>query len=218
MTRPTDWKQYYKKRSIFSKISGRLCQRSLHEVLSKLPIPESRTFKTIAELGGGNSIIYPWLRTHYPQSHIILIDKEEFSQTEFLTAARGDRALSCVVHDLLDSAPEAARGKADLVLSLGLVEHFSPSGTKKMLERHFECCRPGGLVLVSFPCPTSLYKCTRRAMEALGVWQFHDERPLEPAEVRSVMGQHGVELLDKLDIRMGLTQLIVVFRKGVGSE
>lgn len=216
MTRSTDWKRYYKKRSIFSKLSGYLCQRSLQGVFKSLNSSEA-AFTTIVELGGGNSIIYPWLRQRFPRSRILLIDKEEFAEPHFLRAAKNDQALTCLRHDLLENCPEPTRLLGDLVLSFGLVEHFSPHGTREMLERHFECCRPGGIVLVSFPCATPLYRGTRRLMELLGQWQFHDERLLPPQEVRNVMDQHGVELLSKLDIRLGLTQLILVYRKK-GSE
>lgn len=211
--RPTDWEKYYEHRSMLSKISGFLCRRTLENILCGNALNDSHIFNTIVELGGGNSIIYPWLRKRYPQSNIILVDKETFSEPAFRSAAKNDRALACVQQDLLEDIPESMKGAGDLVLSLGLVEHFCPAETRKMIERHFACCKPGGVVLISFPCPTRLYRCTRRMMELLGAWQFHDERPLHPDEVRAVMDEYGAALCTRLDIRMGLTQQVVVYRK-----
>lgn len=218
VTRSTDWKAYYEKRSIFSKISGGLCEMSLQKILCGTNFVASGKIDSIVELGGGNSIIYPWLRKHYPHANITLIDRESFSERSFLAAAENDSRLRCVRHDILKSRPDTLEGTGDLVLSLGLIEHFEPNETRKMVERHFSYCKPGGVILISFPCPTILYRCTRRIMELMGVWQFHDERPLLLGEVRPIMEQYGEEICRKLDHRMGLTQQILVYRKrGIGA-
>ena len=40
-----------------------------------------------------------------------------------------------------------------------------------------------GITIISFPTPTFLYRITRKICEIIGIWFFHDERPLEFEEV-----------------------------------
>jgi cyclopropane fatty-acyl-phospholipid synthase-like methyltransferase len=103
--------------------------------------------------------------------------------------------------------------QGDVVYSVGLIEHFAPPATAQAIRTHFEWARPGGLVVISFPTPTWLYRVTRWCAERLGVWMFHDERPLSFEEVQTEMQRHGEFLGRDLIWPIVLTQGVLIFRK-----
>jgi SAM-dependent methyltransferase len=105
------------------------------------------------------------------------------------------------------------RGEADLVFSVGLIEHFDPADTRKAVQAHFDALRPGGVAILSFPTPTLLYRTTRRVIELLGMWKFHDERPLTPREVTASIEECGDVLTSKTLWPLLLTQELIVARK-----
>ena len=87
--------------------------------------------------------------------------------------------------DVLAELPEDLR--ADLVFSVGLIEHFDAAGTARALHTHLQATRPGGVCLLSYPTPTLLYRVARRIAELTGQWRFHDERPLRLEEITPTM-------------------------------
>ena len=99
------------------------------------------------------------------------------------------------------------------MFSVGLVEHFDPARTREAILAHFSILRPGGIAIITFPTPTLLYRVTRGLIEAAGMWKFHDERPLKPAEVASSVKERGEILQQKLMWPLILTQHVVVARK-----
>jgi predicted SAM-dependent methyltransferase len=103
---------------------------------------------------------------------------------------------------------------ADIVFSVGLVEHFEPEQTREAVLAHFDVLRPGGTVIITFPTPTRLYRMTRNVIEMLGMWKFPDERPLQPAEViAAVRARRADILLEKTLWPLMLTQYMIVARK-----
>jgi cyclopropane fatty-acyl-phospholipid synthase-like methyltransferase len=101
---------------------------------------------------------------------------------------------------------------ADLVFSVGLVEHFSEEQTRIAIRRHFELAKPGGLVLITFPVPTFTYRLIRRAAEALGIWRFPDERPIQLEDAVRLCAEHGKVIAKRLNRAILLTQGIILAR------
>jgi hypothetical protein len=127
------------------------------------------------------------------------------------TRLAGDSRLSAINRDVL--APVDDPVGADLVYSVGLIEHFDPERTARAVEAHFAHACPGGLVLITFPTPTWLYRLTRYAAERIGVWAFPDERPLRLDEVATTVRRHGQILRLFINWPTVLTQAVVVARK-----
>jgi cyclopropane fatty-acyl-phospholipid synthase-like methyltransferase len=100
---------------------------------------------------------------------------------------------------------------ADVVFSVGLIEHFTPEGTRDVARRHFSCVKDGGIVIITAPTPTWLYRMTRGAAEQIGVWQFPDERPLFPKEILASGEGLGSPLLSRTLWPLVLTQQAVVW-------
>jgi SAM-dependent methyltransferase len=86
---------------------------------------------------------------------------------------------------------------ADIVFSVGLVEHFNPAQTREAVLAHFNLLKPGGVAIITFPTPTALYRLARRLIEMAGMWKFPDERPLRPREVIDAIVQRGDLLWQK---------------------
>ena len=101
---------------------------------------------------------------------------------------------------------------ADLVFSIGLIEHFLPQNTARAIQTHFACAKPGSLVIITFPTPTWLYVIARFLTEMAGAWKFPDERPLHLKEVIDEVTKYG-EILDiSINWPVVFTQGIVVAR------
>jgi predicted SAM-dependent methyltransferase len=118
-------------------------------------------------------------------------------------------------HSILDGPLNVS---ADVVFSVGLVEHFQPRETRAAVLAHFDYVRPGGTVIITFPTPTHLYRITRGFIGALGMWRFPDERPLEPQEVMDAVRVHGEVIWEKMLWPLMLTQYMIVARKRCASD
>lgn len=139
----------------------------------------------------------------------IVVDKSLQGVNKFFEKNQQDN-IKAIYADLLDN-PKLPQ--AELVYSLGFIEHFEPAETKKIIKAHFDAVLPGGLVLITFPTPTWLYLIVRNILELLNWWPFHDERPLLEEEVLSEVEKHGTILTKKMNWFIGLTQKIIIARK-----
>jgi predicted SAM-dependent methyltransferase len=108
--------------------------------------------------------------------------------------------------------------RADIVFSVGLIEHFDAPRTRQAVLAHFDVLRPGGVAIITFPTPTLLYRLTRGLSEALGLWQFPDERPLKPAEVLGAVRERGEVLFVKTLWPLVLTQTLIVVRNATPTQ
>jgi len=107
---------------------------------------------------------------------------------------------------------------ADIVMSVGLIEHFDGQGTKRAIQNHFRLLRPGGLAIILFPTPTFLYRATRFCAEMIGLWRFPDERPLRAEEVLPAIRETADVLYMKINWLIFLTQMIIVARVRLSPE
>jgi cyclopropane fatty-acyl-phospholipid synthase-like methyltransferase len=101
----------------------------------------------------------------------------------------------------------------DLVFSVGLIEHFSAEDTKRAIAAHFNLLRPAGVAILSFPTPTILYRLIRWIAEMIGLWIFHDERPLPRNEIIAAIEEHGDIRYEKINWAILLTQMVIIVKK-----
>ncbi len=140
------------------------------------------------ELGGANSCFLKMLQKELkPLSYTIVDNNSTGLNASQQFVKSGDVRLVCA--DVLDH--EFTGEPADICYSVGLIEHFDENGTNKAIAAHFRAIKPGGIILITFPTPTWLYRQTRRIAESLGMWIFHDERPLSISEVRDRVKEKG---------------------------
>jgi putative flippase GtrA len=207
--RGTDWNEYYRRPALFApwtrRITGRGILRDLAHFSGGAPLGH------VAELGGGNSAVLGAVRARFPDARLTAIDINPLGLRMLEARWRGDGRITAIEADVL--TPVANPLGADVVFSVGLVEHFGVEDTARAIGAHFAHVKPDGLVLITFPTPTWLYRLARRAAEAAGVWAFPDERPLEVGEVTREMGRYGDVLGVRINWPIVLTQCVVVARR-----
>jgi hypothetical protein len=207
--RATDWTRYhsapYKTAPWFRRFTVRRILRALRLHARDRASPE------IVELGGANSCFFDEIARLLEPRLYHLVDNNDEGLARSRELALRDPRVRVHRDSVLDLS---LRVEADLVLSVGLIEHFSRGDTRRAIDAHFDLARPGGLVLMTFPTPTELYWITRRISELLGLWIFHDERPLERGEVLAVTRGHGELLESEIVWPVILTQGLVAVRKG----
>jgi len=209
--RTTDWAEYYNKPYKTASITRLFTKRRLVNYINKCA--EGKKNLAIIELGGANSCFFEVIdRSVSPGSYTIVdnnqrgldIMAERFGQKSNLTLSNEN------VLNLTEQHP------ADVVFSIGLIEHFPVEDTQKAIVAHFKAAAENGIIIMSFPTPTFLYRTIRNLSELLGLWIFHDERPLTITEVINTVNQHG-EIVDyRIAWELILTQAFVVARKRTG--
>jgi SAM-dependent methyltransferase len=204
----TDWDGYYNKPYKFAGFTKRIITRVLLKYIQRY-IPVKNNI-AMMEFGGGNSCFYELFdRTFQPKAYYI-VDNNQAGLDEFSRriGKRGNTHL--VNRDILD--PDL-KVECDIVFSVGLIEHFSVENTRKAILSHFGVLKKGGILILGFPTPTFLYKITRKISELLGLWIFHDERPLKINEVLNTVNQYGELLGKKIIWSIFLTQAMLVIKK-----
>jgi SAM-dependent methyltransferase len=166
--------------------------------------------RSICEFGGANSCFYAPVRQAYAEAGYSVIDNNALGLELLRDRCAGDRLLDTRLENVLAMADGVVR--ADIVYSVGLIEHFPPDESATVIRKHFSCVRPGGLVIITFPTPTWLYRATRSLAELVGAWQFPDERPLSFDEVEAQIRKYGDILESRINWPIILTQGVVVAR------
>lgn len=211
--RSTDWDSYYTSVPPTARLTRRYTTRILSWAIQTYAVPPARGRLTVVEIGGANSCFLDELfRIFQPRSYEV-VDTNEYGLS--LLASRWP------TRDVVRLRRESvlnltSRPDADLVFSVGLVEHFNPADTRKAILAHFDLLREGGTAIITFPTPTLLYRATRRLIEMLGMWKFPDERPLLPREVISAVQERATLVHQRTLWPLMLTQHLVVARKAGG--
>lgn len=209
----TDWDAYYQRPAPTASVTRQFTRRWLIRTIGAYARPRPME---IIELGGGNSFCATDIVGALEVARYDVVDRNRASLDMYRRKMAGTRVrFDAVAADLLAEAPSLA--PADVVFSVGLVEHFDPAQSRIVAARHFDLVRSGGIVIITAPTPTLPYRMTRGAAERLGLWAFPDERPMAPAEVESLNGGRGTRLAATTLWPLILTQRAVVWRAGGGA-
>jgi len=210
-TQKTDWDLYYNKPIKTSLISRGFTRRKLLRLFKDYA---GNGVSSICELGGANSSFFSGLRTQYPDAIYTIIDNNQSGLDLFQKQHSDDKNIILRNEDVLnlEQGVNSMAGTADVVFSIGLIEHFAQQGTARAIGAHFTHVKPGGIVLITFPTPTWLYVAARRIAEAAGAWRFPDERPLSMQEVVQECTKYGEILHTTINWPIIFTQGIVVVR------
>jgi SAM-dependent methyltransferase len=222
----TDWDSYYQSVPVTARLTRRYTTAVLVRAMKRYARAQAEGALAIVEIGGANScFLDSLLREIAPRSYDV-VDTNEYGLQLLAQRAGASRPVG--------GPPEAPQGgplgpalrlhrqsvlsmslpaTADVVFSVGLVEHFNPEETHAAVLAHFDVLRTGGLAIITFPTPTALYRATRKFNEAIGQWKFPDERPLQPREVLRAVCERGEVLFRKTLWPLMLTQHMVVARK-----
>ncbi len=207
----TDWDSYYRSIPFTANLTRRYSTAALLEAMKRhggAPAPNKGL--CIVEMGGANSCFIDSILSAIPCSAYHVIDTNQFGLS-LLQKRLGSRD-NVRLHraSVLDIPLNI---QADIVFSVGLVEHFDAGDTRKAILAHFRLLPAGGIAIINFPTPTVLYRAARTAITALGMWEFPDERALLPSEVLGTIIEQGEVLQQRTLWPLILTQHMVVARK-----
>jgi putative flippase GtrA len=205
----TDWDRYYTSVPATAKLTRKYTTATLLDAIRRFA-GSGKERLSILEIGGANSCFLDAIMAGVGCARYDVVDTNRYG-LDLLEKRVGQ---SDVVHLHQQSVMAMdLEQPADVVFSVGLVEHFDPEGTRAAVLAHFDALKPGGTLIVTFPTPTWLYRTTRGLIEMIGMWKFHDERPLKPEEVAKSIRERGEVLFEKTMWPLVLTQYVIVARK-----
>src|SRR5262249_29633049 len=137
--RATDWDAYYRRPALFAPLTRRVTERVILREVTRAQGPDVP--RHIAELGGGNSPFLIALHGVYPDARLTALDTNALGLRLLAARLPEGARVSTIQRSVL--APVAEPLGADVVFSVGLIEHFDPEGTARAVAAHFEHARPG---------------------------------------------------------------------------
>lgn len=209
----TDWDSYYKGVPATAKLTRRYTTSLLLSAINRAsPITGGGQGIKLVEIGGANSCFLDEILQSVRPCLYHVVDTNAYGLSLLGKRTAGSATVRLHHESVLNMSLDAT---ADAVFSVGLIEHFDAAGTSAAVRAHFDVVRPGGIVIITFPTPTFLYRVTRKAIEAVGMWKFHDERPLVRDEVLATVLERGEVLGEKMLWPLLLTQYMVVAKRTV---
>jgi SAM-dependent methyltransferase len=204
----TDWDTYYSTRKHYLSLPRWITLQFILSFIKRFVIK----LDSIIELGGGDSCFMGAMLKKFKNIKYYIFDNSEISIDKSTKNNINNRNIIPILADVLSEPVDI---RSDFVYSVGLIEHFSVEDTAKCIKYHFDMVNNDGIVLITFPTPTFLYKIMKRIAIIAGVWVFYDERPLLKEEVISEIKKYGVVLDYKTNWWIGLTQVIIVAKKTI---
>lgn len=206
----TDWDAYYRRPFATARWSRRIMESELVRVFRAFaPI---RRPLAVLEIGGANSCFLPRLMQEFTVEPYTLLDNSEEGMRlgrERFTPAYGGR-VEYVTSDVFGARLSR---QYDVVLSVGLLEHFTGTEIDQLIRLHKRWVREDGLVVITVPTPTAPYRLIRGAAELLGIWRFPDEEPLPRRRLVELIRGRGLVVLSERTLWLQLlTQSVVAAR------
>jgi SAM-dependent methyltransferase len=206
----TDWTEYYRATPFTANLTRRYTSSVLISVLRKYTVLSSSSSGCVVEFGGANSCFLDKIYQELTPREYHIVDTNEYGLHQLEKRIKPEQNVRLHNVNALEYFPSMA---ADVVFSVGLIEHFDQSGTEAMIRAHFRALRPAGCAIISFPTPTWLYRVARSLTETFGLWKFPDERPLCPSEVVKTVRQFGDILYQRTLWPLVFTQHLMVIRR-----
>jgi putative flippase GtrA len=206
----TDWDRYYQNVPATARLTRRFTANAISRALTTAR-GNDPTPPVILEIGGANScFLNRVVADLQPRAYHVMDTNRHGLDLLERRAAGVSAPIHCHQENCLHPA---TRMQADIVFSIGLIEHFDPAGTRQAIDTHFDLLKPGGWALISYPTPTWLYRAARSIVSALGLWRFPDERPLRREEVAATLNRHGEIVYERLLWPLIFTQRLMLVRK-----
>ena len=205
--RATDWDRYYRSVPFTARLTRRYTQSVLLSVMRRF----GGDSPVVVEIGGANSCFLDGVCSAIRPRAYHVIDRNEYGLDLLRSRVQGRGDVVLHQGDVLALTESGLL--ADIVFSVGLIEHFDPAGTRRAVRAHFDLLASGGCAIISFPTPTWLYRGARSVVEGMGKWQFTDERPLRIGEVREDVRDLGTVVFEKTLWPLVFTQHLIVVKK-----
>ena len=207
----TDWDRYYRSVPFTAKLTRRYTTAVLLDAIQRCAAPATPDGQlSIMEIGGANSCFMESILAKIPCRSYDVVDTNSYGLSLLEKKPGLSRVVRLHRQNVLGLSMDS---KADVVFSVGLVEHFDPAETRQAVLSHFDVLRSGGIAIITFPTPTWLYRAARKLIEAIGMWKFPDERPLTVSEAAGAVRDRAAILEQKTLWPLILTQHMIVARK-----
>lgn len=160
-------------------------RRQLYSLITELLATLSRE-ATVLEIGCGTAIDSLYLKTMYPDLHVIGTDLSEPALELAADICRSQGvSLDLRVANLFQLP--FADNSVDLVFSQGVMEHFPEmvTGTREQMR----VITPGGYLVVSVPQRYNPYTIFKRRQMARGTWPYGWETEYSAADLRQLAEQ-----------------------------
>jgi len=96
--------------------------------------------------------------------------------------------------DCLDAVPTQMIESFDMVVSMGLAEHFTGENREKCFAYHRFLLKKGGIVVIGVPNSSSLfYRWIRFIREFSGTWKIDIEQPFTARELKNLAQKVGFQ-------------------------
>jgi SAM-dependent methyltransferase len=204
----TDWDRYYTSTPFTAKLTRKYTESIIIRVLKQFG--GAGGTDSIVEIGGANSCFLDRIMTECRSGTYHVVDSNQFGLDLLRQRFDGQRNIILHAADCLNLDFDV---KADVVFSIGLIEHFEPADTQSAIAAHFDLLKQGGIAIISYPTPTLLYRIARSLCEGAGLWKFPDERPLKREEVIESLDRFGKVVFEKTLWPLVFTQHMMVIRK-----
>ena len=166
------------------KIKASVSQRGWREVINifeKRGTPVS-TLK-VAEVGSGSGAMALTFGLMGASVTLIDFNAKALERSRKIYAMYGCAA-NFLEKDCLDDPPGELINAFDLVISIGLAEHFSGNSRKRCIEYHRLLVKKGGVVFITVPNRRSLFYWLIRGIRTLtGTWTIDIEVPFSISEL-----------------------------------
>jgi glycosyltransferase involved in cell wall biosynthesis/SAM-dependent methyltransferase len=206
----TNWDDYYTSVPATANLTRKYTTAVLIDAIRRYAVAQDGSKISIVEIGGANSCFLDSILAAIDTRSYDVIDTNQYGLSLLEERARDSRVVRLHRQSVLALSFD---NHADLVFSVGLIEHFDRAETRRAVLAHFDPLRPGGIAIIAFPTPTLLYRIARKLIEMVGMWKFPDERPLHPSEVIEAAKERGEVVYRKTLWPLILTQHFIVVRK-----
>lgn len=204
----TDWDRYHTSTPFRAKLTRKYTESVIVRMMRQFG--GLRGTDSIVEIGGANSCFLDRIMAEFHPGAYHVVDSNRFGLD--LLRRRLDNRRNIILHTA-DCRSLNFDLQADVVFSVGLIEHFEPAGTRRAVRAHFDLLKQGGIAIISYPTPTFLYRVARFLCEGMGLWKFPDERPLDREEVVESLKDCGNVLFEKTLWPLIFTQHMMVVQK-----
>jgi 2-polyprenyl-3-methyl-5-hydroxy-6-metoxy-1,4-benzoquinol methylase len=187
-----DWNLYWNKIEKHQKvffIGSKLMWRNYKRLLKDVELPKN---PKILELGCGSGILSLWLVKHYG-GEVTLVDYSKKS-LEFTKELYKNNNINVETMNV-NILHLKLRREFDLVHSQGLIEHFKGTTQDIVIKKHQEFLKKNGIVLITAPRPSFVYKIRRRAVELFMEWPFGYEKPINTVDGIKLLKKNGLKPL-----------------------
>ena len=153
----------------------------------------------ILELGAGTGKESAWLVKKFGGSTTLVDNCDTILQYSKKYFSKKQINVSFVNKDIMKLN---VREKYDLVLSVGLIEHFYGSDLTLIFDKHIESIKKGGYAITFTPRACPLYYSYRGILTILGLWMW-DEKPFTKEDFINLSRPNKSKLISTTNVIFG---------------